>query len=174
MDEETKRDTKIAIGQHRYAVQRAMRAIIDPLIQRANEHDLSKFEPDELEGFARIRGVACEHPYGSDEYRAALKAEKPTIERHYARNSHHPEHWDRPDHNIGPGMMGLLDVIEMVCDWWGAWKCYEAERAPEHRSTWQQNMDRQRGRFLKDGRYLSYEQWWAVEQVVALLEAIDL
>ena len=37
---------------------------------------------------------------------------KPMLDHHYARNSHHPEHYEN-----GVNGMDLFDVLEMVCDW---------------------------------------------------------
>lgn len=54
----------------------------------------------------------AELAYGSDEYRAALRENKPTIDHHYAVNDHHPEHWPN-----GIRDMSLLSIVEMLCDW---------------------------------------------------------
>jgi Family of unknown function (DUF5662) len=159
--------TLATIAQHRAYVASAMQWMADVLRHRASVHDLSKYRPDELEGFARINRAAREHPYGSAEYRASLKQEKPTIALHYDRNDHHPEHWERPDHNIGPGMMGVFALLEMVCDWWAAWKVYETHRKPEDRASWQDNLERQRARF---GETLASWQWHVIEDVAPLLE----
>src|SRR5574338_329359 len=154
---------------HRIMVQAALLRVIHNLERRSLVHDASKFEEEEFEGFARINRVAREHPYGSDEYRASLKAEKPTIQRHYVGNSHHPEHWDAPDHNVGTTMMGLFDLIEMVCDWWAAWKVYDGQRPPDQRSSWMEKVDTQRKRFLETG-VLSKEQWFVVDHMAHLLQ----
>jgi hypothetical protein len=37
---------------------------------------------------------------------------KPALERHYSKNSHHPEH-----HEDGIKAMNLIDLIEMLADW---------------------------------------------------------
>ena len=82
------------------------------LHDRAMQHDLSKLSEPEKSGYDRITEQLSTLVYGSDEYRAALKANKPTIDHHYAVNSHHPEHYEN-----GIAGMSLLDVIEMLCDW---------------------------------------------------------
>jgi hypothetical protein len=156
------------IVHHRTMVQVALQTVTQALSRRSLAHDVSKFRADEFEGFSRINRTAREHPYGSVEYRAALKQEKPTIALHYARNSHHPEYWDAPDHNVGTTMMGLLDLIEMVCDWWAAWKVYDGQWAPEDRSSWMENVEKQRQRFLEPG-VLSAEQWFVVDQMAHVL-----
>lgn len=82
------------------------------LARRAEGHDASKLREPEKSGYdalgTALQGVA----YGSDEYRAALAANAPTVAHHYAANTHHPEH-----HPNGIAGMSLLDVVEMLCDW---------------------------------------------------------
>src|SRR5690554_941138 len=82
------------------------------LMRRAIHHDDSKFSPAEYDGFAeatpKLRGLT----YGTDEYKAALAELKPSLDAHYAANSHHPEHF-----GAGINGMTLLDLIEMLCDW---------------------------------------------------------
>jgi hypothetical protein len=79
------------IAAHRDYVRRGMQLLTHAIERRALAHDLSKLSPDEFAGFSRINKAAREYPYGSDEYRAGLKAEKSTIDLHYSRNTHHPE-----------------------------------------------------------------------------------
>lgn len=55
-----------------------------------------------------LRGLT----YGSPEYKAELDKMRPTIDLHYKRNSHHPEHYAN-----GIDGMCLLDLVEMLCDW---------------------------------------------------------
>ena len=83
------------------------------LTRRAFAHDASKFEEPEKSAFDRLLALRLSDiPYGSDEYRAYLKAEQPAIQHHYEQNSHHPEHYPE-----GISGMSLLDLIEMVPDW---------------------------------------------------------
>ena len=159
--------TLATMAHHRARVQEGLQRVIQELERRAARHDLSKFTPDELPGFARINRAAREHLYGSPEYRASLKAEKPTIETHYRRNDHHPEYWDDPSHNIGPGMMPVCALIEMVCDWWAAWTVYEGHKAPEMRASWRDNMDKQRKRFAET---FSPGQWQVIDEISWLME----
>jgi hypothetical protein len=63
------------------------------LDERASLHDRSKLQEPEKSGFDILTAKLAELRYGSDEYRAALAENKPTIDHHYAHNSHHPEHW---------------------------------------------------------------------------------
>ena len=157
---------------HRIEVQAALQVLIHALERRSLVHDVSKFGADEFEGFARINRAARDFPYGSDEYRASLKAEKPTIALHYSRNSHHPEYHEHPDFgNAANEWMGLLDLIEMVCDWHAAWRVYEGQRAPEIRASWADNMQKQRDRF---GGKLTDAQWYVIDEVSRLLESSGL
>lgn len=63
---------------------------------RAAGHDASKLEEPEKSGFDRLKALALSGmAYGSEEYRACLRAEKPAIDHHYAANSHHPEYYPK-------------------------------------------------------------------------------
>jgi hypothetical protein len=66
------------------------------LNERACAHDESKLEEPEKSAFDRLKALSLSGmAYGSEEYRACLRAEKPAIEHHYKANSHHPEFYDR-------------------------------------------------------------------------------
>lgn len=83
------------------------------LEQRAIIHDDSKLVEPEKSGFDRLKALSLSGmTYGSEEYRACLKKEKPAIEHHYANNSHHPEHYEN-----GINGFDLFDLIEMLMDW---------------------------------------------------------
>jgi len=58
--------------------------------------------------------------YGSDEYRESLRSIKPSIKKHYQRNSHHPEYHTVGTYTLGINGMNLKDIIEMWCDWQAA------------------------------------------------------
>lgn len=153
------------IVAHRDHVRLNLLRLTHDLERRSLEHDVSKLAPDEFDGFTRINRVARENPYGSEEYRAGLRHEKPTIELHYSRNSHHPEHhklpsWAEP-HMLQAETMGFLDLIEMVCDWRAAFKAYGS------RGTWEENMEHQRKRYADS---FSAPQWWLINQVAVWLE----
>jgi hypothetical protein len=95
----------------------------------------------EFAGFARINAIARVHKFGSEEYKASMQQEKATINLHFSRNSHHPERpkliGEAAESTRGladdatywsahtEARMTFLDVIEMVCDWWGARKGYD-------------------------------------------------
>lgn len=83
------------------------------LMARAQRHDESKLKEPEKSGFDRLQALQLSKlVYGSDEYRACLRKEKPAISLHYSLNSHHPEFYP-----YGVDDMSLLDVLEMLCDW---------------------------------------------------------
>ena len=116
------------IVKHVSCVQEAILYAVDELRQRAFVHDASKFEEDELKGFARF---AQEMPegleYGSPEYKAAMArimTGNTCFELHSVRNDHHPEYWDCPEQGVDLGMMGLFPLMEMVSDWAGAHLAY--------------------------------------------------
>lgn len=137
-------------------VKRGLERIGTDLSERAERHDDSKMFADEFDGFTRINKAAREHPYLSPEYKAGLAAERSTIDLHYSRNSHHPEfHGEK-----SATKMGFLDIIEMVCDWRGAFLGYGSK------GTWEENMARQRERYRL---WFTKEQWWLVEQVSAFI-----
>lgn len=151
--------------QHISYVQEGLKAAAQNLDRRALVHDRSKFSPDEFAAFCRINAAAREHPYGSDEYKAGLQQERPTIELHYSRNSHHAEHheveqWAQDQGFFRAEMMGWLDIIEMVCDWRSAYLAYGSQ------GTWEENMARQHDRY-KD--WFSPGQWWLIDQVSAFV-----
>ena len=114
--EETK--ALATILRHRGLIQKYLYGLSRKLEACAVEHDLSKLGVDEFAGFVKINKVAREYPYGSKEYKASLKGNN-IINLHFSRNRHHPEY-----HDAQVADMGLLDIIEMVCDWKSASTVY--------------------------------------------------
>jgi hypothetical protein len=110
-------DSRPSTYAHIHEVQTLLLRAIADLQDRLIKHDASKLESPEREAYDRIdielRGTA----YGSEQYRAALRAQKPAIHHHYQLNPHHPEHWQD-----GIRDMSLLDLLEMLCDWAAAAK----------------------------------------------------
>lgn len=105
--------------RHRAQVAFLLRELAREFERRADQHDLSKFELDEIEGFVEINRIAREHPYGSPEYNASIKDNK-AVDLHYSRNSHHPEY----HHLAGVNGMSFPDFVEMTMDWMAATKTY--------------------------------------------------
>jgi len=83
----------------------------DNLIARSEVHDASKLEEPEKSAFDRLKALSLSGmAYGSAEYRACLRAEKPDIEHHYKANSHHPEFYDAREiaHELRAAALTLL------------------------------------------------------------------
>jgi hypothetical protein len=139
-----------SILAHRSYVFEGMRVISAALERRANLHDLSKLRDDEFAGFSRINAAARVHKFGSPEYAEGMRKEAETIDLHFSRNPHHPEH----------SSMTFVDVIEMVVDWWAARKGYADSRA------WQESFELN---LQHKGKYLSPAQLWLAREVAALL-----
>ena len=147
------------------------------LERRAHVHDLSKLKDDEFAGFSRINAAARINKFVSPEYQAGIDAERDVVDLHYLRNSHHPEraklagqlaekerglpddatYWEAH----GGARMTFLDVIEMVCDWYAAWKGYGDTRSWAQSSIL--NLE-------KKGEHLSPAQRWLAEEVIVFLE----
>ena len=148
------------ITRHITLVQASMQAVILELNYRSLVHDESKYRDDEFSGFARINGIARTYKYGSDAYMSLMEKERPTIDLHYSRNSHHPEFFDHPS------SMGLFGLIEMVCDWRAAWQVYDSEKPEDERMTWQDSMKVNRKRFTE----FTEAQWFVIEEIADFLE----
>lgn len=88
------------------------------LVQRAADHDNSKFESKELLDIASI----------SDNFSnfkdANLLLENEDLEKikeHWKNNRHHPEHFSNIEN------MEELDILEMICDWHARSKQHETD-----------------------------------------------
>jgi hypothetical protein len=84
-------DSTADTEQHIRKVQARLAVVIHELRVRGEQHDASKLEEPEKSGFDVLSAQLSTLVYGSDEYKAALEAGKPTVAHHYAHNSHHPE-----------------------------------------------------------------------------------
>ena len=150
-------------SRHRDFVRVALRRVENALAERAIAHDASKLLDDEFGGFSRINKAARVQKFGSPEYVEGMRRERSVIDLHFKRNSHHPECEQLNAHPIEPVSSRpstFLDVIEMVCDWWGAAKGYDDPR------TWHESSQLN---LATKGKYLTPEQRWLAEQVVAFL-----
>ncbi|MCA9366740.1 hypothetical protein KC887_00545 [Candidatus Kaiserbacteria bacterium] len=90
------------------------------LLHRAAVHDNSKLSDQEKPYYDKLTPLLSKSDYGSRQYTEFLKELKPALKHHYARNSHHPEHYRR-----GILDMDLLDIVEMFCDWKAASERHE-------------------------------------------------
>lgn len=116
MSYDSRPDTLEHIGK----VQDQLAAAIYSLQNRARVHDRSKLKEPEVSVFDRVTPQLQGSTYGSDEYKQFLADMKPALDHHYAKNSHHPEHFGNGIHG-----MNLLDLLEMLCDWIAATKRHD-------------------------------------------------
>lgn len=151
--------------RHVAYVRLALSTVEQAIQRRGLRHDLSKMLDDEFAGFSRINAAARINKFGSPEYKEGMKREKRTIDLHFSRNTHHAEfyaeHTDALVNNRGAEGMTFLDIIEMVCDWWGAGKGYDDPRP------WLVSVELN---FQQKGKFLSPEQLWLAQQVADFLE----
>lgn len=138
--------------RHVQFVREGIGLVTAELERRGVVHDASKMSDDEFAGFARINAAARINKFGSPEYSESMDRERPTIDLHFRRNSHHPEFHDQT----------FLDVIEMVCDWWGARKGYDDPRP------WKASVALN---LKAKGKHLTAAQIWLAEEVAAFLES---
>jgi len=97
---------------HIREVNRGINKIVACLLERGIKHDQSKLESPEVEIFTEYTQKLAGLTYGSQEYDECRRAMGPALEHHYAKNTHHPEHYKE-----GINEMTLLDLMEMFCDW---------------------------------------------------------
>ena len=79
------------------------------LDERAREHDLSKFDEREREGYIWLTWIYDCRP--ADVAPEIARAVERALDVHRRRNAHHPEA------HLVPDAMSVLDLVEMVCDW---------------------------------------------------------
>jgi hypothetical protein len=103
--------------KHVNEVRENLRVAIRELDRRGQVHDASKFEEPERSVFASNTPKLAKTEYGTPAYDELLKEVRVAIDHHYAKNTHHPEHWPN-----GVDDMDLFDVVEMLCDWAAAVK----------------------------------------------------
>jgi len=101
--------------KHIQSVQEKLAIVISELSHRQQMHDKSKLESPEVEIFGEYTELLKLTEYGSPEYKELLEKVKPATTNHYSKNRHHPEHWPN-----GINDMTLIDLMEMLCDWWAA------------------------------------------------------
>ena len=108
----TKAECQVETMKHIDRVRHYLRFFTDRLTLRGVNHDASKLEDPEVKLFAEYTPKLAEHKYGSPEYTADLEGLKVALDHHYAKNRHHPEHFEK-----GINDMTLIDIVEMLCDW---------------------------------------------------------
>jgi len=111
---------------HRALVAKILRHAADELLKRGQVHDESKLYPPEKPVFDAFTPKLRELEYGTDAYRETLRQMRPAMDHHYAENTHHPEHWYK-----GIDGMTMLDLLEMLADWWAAGQRHESSMTLE-------------------------------------------
>lgn len=101
--------------QHIHKVQQLLAKVQEELAKRALYHDQSKLESPEVEIFSQHTREIAKTVYGTPEYFTGIEKLGPALEHHYANNSHHPQH-----HPEGIDGMNLVDLIEMLGDWYAS------------------------------------------------------
>lgn len=109
--EDCKRDTQEHINYVGYFIE----YIRYELLNRMINHDKTKLEEPELPVFATYGPKLKDSTYGSEEYKQFLKEMKYALDHHYCMNRHHPEYFVN-----GIKDMNLIDIVEMICDWYAA------------------------------------------------------
>ena len=110
-------NTEYETMKHIREVDKSIHMIVLHLLLKAEKHDESKFSEEELPIFKKYTPLLKDTTYGSKIYRKYLEEMKPALDHHYKVNDHHPEH-----HKQGIKGMNLLDIVEMLCDWYSATK----------------------------------------------------
>ncbi len=142
-------ENQVATLKHIKQVEETIFKVIKDLLDRSIHHDRSKLESPEVEIFEEYTPKLKDCTYGSEEYKQYLKEMKVALDHHYFYNRHHPEFFkvykcecgyysynDIPKlkYNICPecnqkiklyknsdiSQMNLIDLIEMLCDWYAA------------------------------------------------------
>lgn len=98
--------------RHIDRVNELMLTVISKLLERGINHDASKLDPLEKDGFDKWSYALKSCEFGSDDYNKSLAGLKDTIEAHYATNTHHPEHYEN-----GIDDFCLFDLVELFVDW---------------------------------------------------------
>ena len=106
-------DSKKETQKHIKRVGKYLKACRVELVKRGMRHDYDKIHnKTEKALFDEYTPKLKWCTYGSDEYKTFLKGLKVGLEKHYANNRHHPEHFAN-----GIKDMNLIDLLEMICDW---------------------------------------------------------
>ncbi len=109
--------TNEATQEHIKHVRSFLQKAIVELAKRGAYHDRSKMRQPELDIFVEYTPKLATSTYGSDKYKEFLEGMGEALRHHYVYNRHHPEHFED-----GIDQMNLVDVLEMVCDWYAATK----------------------------------------------------
>ena len=98
--------------RHMETVRNYINACVHELLSRGEQHDQSKLQNPEADGFEIATEKLRPLTFNSPEYKQSLKDLEPILKHHYRENRHHPEHFKN-----GIKDMTLIDIVEMLCDW---------------------------------------------------------
>lgn len=124
------KDTK----EHKKKVHKYLKWCSKNLLYRGLVHDDSKLESPEKEIFDEYTPKLKNSTYGSEEYKTFLREMEKALKHHYENNDHHPEYFSmRYKQRDGKGTptykglsgMNLLQITEMLCDWYAATQRHE-------------------------------------------------
>ena len=113
--------------KHQQEVSKMLICFASKLLDRATKHDDSKLKNPERDIFIEYTPKLKGTTYGSDEYKKYLKEMKVALDHHYSKNKHHPEFNDINGYSFQTlndpiRSMDLLDIVEMLFDWYAATK----------------------------------------------------
>lgn len=100
------------LADHIEKVRRHLRVFLRELEHRVLNHDRSKRDPEELDGFVAAGFLTTGASLLSPEYQEAKVRLGAALDHHYQHNRHHPEHFE-----AGAEGMNLCDLAEMIADW---------------------------------------------------------
>lgn len=107
-------ESKFKTLRHIETVRNFINVVIRDLLERQELHDQTKLQEPEVTIFDEFTAKLRTCEYGSEEYASYLKDMKPALDHHYAKNRHHPEHFNSISE------MNLIDLVEMLSDWYAA------------------------------------------------------
>ena len=111
-----KYDSTVDAKLHIKNIQRVMKPFIEELQKRSDHHDESKLTDPERTCYDTYIPLLKNTKYGTREYfEIKDKMEPYGLKHHQKVNRHHPEHFKN-----GCKDMNLIDMIEMLCDWYAA------------------------------------------------------
>ena len=102
--------------EHKANIEKVMAILIDDLVNRKQNHDNSKLEFTEKNGYDKFIPLLKDAPYGSKEYNDVRKEMMNScLKHHYEVNRHHPEHFEN-----GIEDFTIVDLLEYFSDTYAA------------------------------------------------------
>jgi hypothetical protein len=112
----------VDLQDHKTKVSRYLSKLSTVLLDRGYRHDDSKLTSPEYDMYRDITSELQQYEYNSPEYKniSNSRAFKDAWMHHAQENSHHPDHYPN-----GVSDMDLVDIMEMLCDWYSASQRHE-------------------------------------------------